>query len=173
MPEQQLRWFAARTKKDQELSIRSSLQRLGIEHFIPTQFIIRQWKDRKRRVEVPVIRNLIFVRATKERACSLANDDGLHLYYIKDLQTRSMLIVPDKQMKDFMFVMDLSPDSLYLDDAALRVGTRVEVIKGDFCGIEGELISLPNRTYVVIRILDVLAVKVKVPKSYLRVVGEK
>lgn len=173
MPEQQLRWFAARTKKDQELSLRSSLEKLGVEHFIPTQFVIRQWKDRKRRIEVPLIRNLIFVRATKERACSLANDDGLHLYYIKDLQTRSMLVVPDKQMDDFMFVLNLSPESLYLDDSAFTIGARVQVVKGDFCGIEGELISLPNRTYVVIRILDVLAVKVKVPKSYLHILPKQ
>lgn len=45
-----------------------------------------------------------------------------------------------------------------------------EVVKGDFCGVEGELASEANKTYVVIRIAGVLSASVKVPKSYLRVI---
>lgn len=59
MSEQQEYWFAARTKKDQEFAIRNALEKLGIEYFLPTQFVIRQLKYRRRRVEVPVIKNLI------------------------------------------------------------------------------------------------------------------
>lgn len=59
MSEQQEYWFAARTKKDQEFSVRNALEKLGIEYFLPTQFVIRQLKYRRRRVEVPVIKNLI------------------------------------------------------------------------------------------------------------------
>lgn len=44
------------------------------------------------------------------------------------------------------------------------------VVKGDFCGVEGELASEANKTYVVIRIAGVLSASVKVPKSYLRVI---
>lgn len=65
MSEQQEYWFAARTKKDQEFSVRNALEKLGIEYFLPTQFVIRQLKYRRRRVEVPVIKNLIFVRPRK------------------------------------------------------------------------------------------------------------
>ena len=66
MSQQQEYWFAARTRKDQELTTRDALEKIGVEYFLPTQFVIRQLKYRRRRVEVPVIRNLIFVHATKE-----------------------------------------------------------------------------------------------------------
>ena len=171
MSQQQEYWFAARTRKDQELTTRDALEKIGVEYFLPTQFVIRQLKYRRRRVEVPVIRNLIFVHATKEFACAIANEYGVRLFYMRDFDTKSMLIVPDKQMKDFMFVMNLDPAAVILNDDCFAVGTKVQVIKGDFCGVEGELASLSNRTYVTIRIRGVLSASVKVPKSYLRILA--
>lgn len=90
---------------------------------------------------------------------------------MRDFDTKSMLIVPDKQMKDFMFVMNLDPAAVILNDDCFAVGTKVQVIKGDFCGVEGKLASLSNRTYVTIRIRGVLSASVKVPKSYLRILA--
>ena len=96
---------------------------------------------------------------------------GCVFSYMRDFDTKSMLIVPDKQMKDFMFVMNLDPAAVILNDDCFAVGTKVQVIKGDFCGVEGELASLSNRTYVTIRIRGVLSASVKVPKSYLRILA--
>lgn len=99
MSEQQEYWFAARTKKDQEFSVRNALEKLGIEYFLPTQFVIRQLKYRRRRVEVPVIKNLIFVRTTKDRAWSITKDDHVPLYYMKDLYTHTLLSFPTNRWK--------------------------------------------------------------------------
>ena len=71
---------------------------------------------------------------------------------MKDLFTHSMLVVPDKQMEDFMFVMDLNPDGVNFDNEPFAIGTKVKVVKGDFSGIEGEVATEANKTYVVIRI---------------------
>lgn len=171
MSEQQKFWFAARTRDKQEFVTRDSLVKLEVEHFFPTRYVIRQLKDRRKRVEVPVIRNLIFVHATKQDACDISNKYGVQLFYMKDLSTRSMLVVPDKQMQDFICIMDLDPEGIHFDDEPLTVGSRVQVIKGDLCGVEGELASKANRTFVVIRIQGVLTASVKVPKSYLRILS--
>ena len=163
MSEQQKYWFAARTRDKQEFAIRDSLEKLKTEldlnYYLPTQFVIRQLKYRRKRVE-----------ATKQDACDISNKYNIQLFYMKDLLTRAMLIVPDKQMQDFIFVMDLDPNGVSFDNDHLSVGSRVQVVKGDFCGVEGELASEANKTYVVIRIAGVLSASVKVPKSYLRVI---
>ncbi|EOA57231.1 MULTISPECIES: UpxY family transcription antiterminator [Bacteroides] len=175
MSEQQQYWFAARTRDKQEFVIRDSLEKLradiNIEYYLPTQFVIRQLKYRRKCVEVPVIRNLIFVRATKQDACDLSNKYGVQLYYIKDFVTRAMLIVPDKQMEDFKQIMDLNPDNISFDNEVLTVGSKVRVMKGDLCGVEGELALEANKTYVIIRIEGVLTASVKVAKSYLKVIS--
>ena len=175
MSEQQQYWFAARTRDKQEFVIRDSLEKLradiNIEYYLPTQFVIRQLKYRRKCVEVPVIRNLIFVRATKQDACDLSNKYGVQLYYIKDFVTRAMLIVPDKQMEDFKQIVDLNPDNISFDNEVLTVGSKVRVMKGDLCGVEGELALEANKTYVIIRIEGVLTASVKVAKSYLKVIS--
>lgn len=173
MAEQQEFWFAARTRKDQELTIRDSLKKLNIEYFLPTRIVVRQLKYRKKRVEVPVIRNLLFVRTTKEKACSIPNDYGIRLFFIKDLHTHSFLVVPEQQMRDFMFVMDTDPDGVCFDNEPLEIGQKVQVVKGEFAGIAGELVSIANRFYVIIRIPQVLSVRIRIPKSYLKKMSPK
>ncbi|MGG6546498.1 UNVERIFIED_CONTAM: transcriptional regulator, partial [Prevotella sp. 15_C9] len=51
------------------------------------------------------------------------------------------------------------------------IGNKVKVIKGDFSGIEGEIATQANKTYVVIRIKGVLVASIKVPKSYLKLIN--
>lgn len=168
MSEQQEFWFAARTRKDQEIVVRDSLKKIDVGCYLPTQNIIRQLKYRKKHVEVPIIRNLIFVHATKEAACAAANDYGIQLFYMKDLATGTMLVVPNRQMEDFMFIMDTDPDGVSIDNEFFEVGEKVQVIKGRFSGIEGELVSISNRSYVIIHIPQVLSVSIRIPKSYLK-----
>ena len=168
MSQQQEYWFAARTRKDQELTTRDALEKIGVEYFLPTQFVIRQLKYRRRRVEVPVIRNLIFVHATKEFACAIANEYGVRLFYMRDFDTKSMLIVPDKQMKDFMFLLDFSDEVIEIVNKELRRGDKVRVIKGPFVGLEGELVRVKGHKRVVVRLEGVVSIATSyIPGSYL------
>ena len=172
--ENQKYWFAARTRDKQEFAVRKSLdklkseEKLDLDYYLPTRIVISQLKYRRKRSEVPVIRNLIFICATKQTACDISNVYNVQLFYMKDLFTHSMLVVPDKQMEDFMFVMDLNPDRVNFDNEPFAIGDKVKVVKGDFSGIEGEVATEANKTYVVIRIKGVLVASVKVPKSYLK-----
>ncbi len=174
--ENQKYWFAARTRDKQEFAVRKSLDKLkseenlDIDYYLPTRIVISQLKYRRKRSEVPAIRNLIFIYATKQTACDLSNVYSVRLYYMKDLFTHSMLVVPNKQMKDFMVIMDLNPDGVSFDSEPFAIGNKVKVIKGDFSGIEGEVVTEANKTYVVIRIKGVLVASVKVPKSYLKII---
>ncbi|KAA6320375.1 Transcription antitermination protein RfaH [termite gut metagenome] len=171
MSEKQECWFVARTRRNQEFALRNLLKKLEIGYFLPTRVIVRQLKYRRIRVEVPIINNLVFVHASKEKACFIVNECRLQLFYIKDRNTSSMLVVPDKQMQDFMFVMDLSPNEMSFNNDALSEGSKVRVIKGEFTGIEGELVRISNQTHVMIRIPQVFSVTIKIPKSYLEVIA--
>lgn len=178
MVDTQKYWFAARTLSKQEFAVQKRIEKLRseegmeVECYFPTHTVVTQLKYRRKRSVVPVVRGLVFIHATKQSACNIHNVYGVQVFYMKDLNTHSMLIVPDKQMQDFMFVMDLDPDGVRLDTEPLTVGKKVTVVKGEFTGIEGEIATVANRTYVVIRITGVLAASVKVPKSYLKVMKE-
>ena len=98
-------WYAARTRYGQELKVRDRLEREGVEHFIPT---VPSGGARK---EKAAISNLVFVKATKSEALELANTCSVPMKYIIDCATRTLLVVPDKQMEDFRRVLDLGLES--------------------------------------------------------------
>lgn len=170
MAEERICWFAARTRKGHELSVRDRLREWGEEHFIPTKRTMRIRGNRRKEVELPLIPNLIFLRATKSHACELANCGKLPIFYLIDRITHTLLEIPRKQMEDFMQVLDLNPDSLCLSAIPLQLGGKVRILKGDLAGVEGDLISLPTRTYVVVQVGGLLAAKVQIPKSYLEAI---
>lgn len=160
-------WFAARTRANQELGLRNSLKKLDIVYYLPTRIVIRKISDRIKHVEVPVINNLIFVRAKKQVAFSLVKDYALKLHFIKDMERGSLLVVPDRQMADFMFLMDTSSEVIFRCNETYAPGDKVRITKGNLAGVEGEMVRFEGKTHVVLRIPQVLVVSVKVPKSYL------
>ena len=158
-------WFAARTRCGAELSVAGRLDRLGVERFVPT--VTRRRTRGAATYQRALIPSLVFVRATKQEACALANEGGLPVRYLIDPATRSLLVVPDKQMDDFRRVMDLSTDEGGLIGRPLELGERVRVIKGVLAGVEGFVLELRGRTYVVVRLLDSWFAKASVPRAWL------
>lgn len=49
------------------------------------------------------------------------------------------------------------PDKVCFENKQLTLGAPVQIIKGELCGIEGEVASMGNHTYVVIRMQGVLS----------------
>lgn len=159
-------WFAARTRYGQELKVRDRLEARGVEHFIPT---VPSDGPRK---EKAAVSNLVFLKASKPEALELANTGIIPVKYIVDCATRTLLVVPDKQMEDFRRVMDLSLEEGGLMDRPLALGDRVRVTKGPLRGVEGHVIEFQGRYYVVVSLLESLFAKARVPRSWLEVVQE-
>ena len=154
-------WYAARTRYGQELKVRDRLVLEGVEHFIPTA------PAKSARKEKALINNLVFLRTTKAEALDLANSGAARVNYIIDCATRTLLVVPDKQMEDFRRVMDLGIGKGGLVDRPLALGDRVTVVKGPLKGVQGHVLELRGRCYVVVGLLDCLFAKAHVPRSWL------
>lgn len=62
-------WFALYTKPRNEKKVTQALEALGIEVYCPVITQVRQWSDRKKKVELPLIPSYVFVRLhEKDRA---------------------------------------------------------------------------------------------------------
>lgn len=57
-----LKWFVLIVKTKRELQVAEILERHGFETYCPVKKEIRQWSDRKKVLEVPIIQNYLFVR---------------------------------------------------------------------------------------------------------------
>jgi len=142
-------WFVARTRNAQWKKITLRLAQLGIRCYIP-----------------PVYQTMVFLFTTKARALSLVNSGEMNARYIIDHNTRTLLEVPEKQMEDFIRVLDLSPDAECLTDATFVKGDRVLVAKGPLSGVEGEIVEEPDGAVLLVRVKSLLCAKVKIPKNY-------
>lgn len=152
-------WYAARTRYGQELKIRDRLVCEGMEHFIPTTHSSGHRKERA------AVSNLVFLHATKAEALEFANTSGVRMKYIIDCATRTLLVVPDKQMEDFRRVFEEANE--VVTDRLLTLGERVRVIRGPLKGVDGHILQFQGKYYVVVGLLDSVFAKAKVPRNWL------
>lgn len=163
-----IKWYAAKTTFSIEKKIKKQLEKLKVEHFIPFRTIIEERNGKKVKVEKAVVPNLIFIHADYATCLSLVNDYGLAMNYLLDFEKHTFLVIPDKQMDDFMFLLDFSEEAVQVLNENLRQGDRVRVIKGDFAGIEGELIRIKGHKRVVVRLEGLFSLATTyIPGTYL------
>ncbi|MCQ4873457.1 MULTISPECIES: UpxY family transcription antiterminator [Odoribacteraceae] len=167
LSDNELRWYVANTCR-QEKKIKQRLNTMGIENFIPFQQIARKIHGVDKLIEVPVIPNLVFIHTTLKTCMSLIQDYAFDMRYLRDRETGNFLIVPDKQMNDFMFLLDFSKEMVEVVNENLKKGDKVRVIKGDFAGIEGELVRVKGHKRVVVRLEGVVSLATAyIPGSFL------
>ncbi|HQQ96771.1 MAG TPA: UpxY family transcription antiterminator [Cyclobacteriaceae bacterium] len=61
------KWFVFYTKSRQEKKVKEILDRRGFDVFLPLQKVIRQWSDRKKKVEVPLFNSYLFVAVPEHK----------------------------------------------------------------------------------------------------------
>ena len=160
-------WFVARTRRGQELLIRDKLNGYGVQNFVPVTQTLKVRGGRRIKAIVPLIPNMVFLRASKSDACALANGRELPVFYVIDRSTNRMLVVPDKQMDDFIRVVTEEPDSVQLESFNPVPGQKVRIVSGRLQGVEGEVISASQDTYIVVSVGQLLSARVKVQKNCL------
>jgi transcription antitermination factor NusG len=57
-----MNWYVLYTKPRTEKKAAETLQSLGVECYCPTTIQVRQWSDRKKKVEMPLFTSHVFVR---------------------------------------------------------------------------------------------------------------
>ncbi len=160
-------WYVAKTYR-QERKIGDMLTCMGIEHFVPFHQIVKEIGGKKRKTEVPFVSGLIFVRGDVKGCISLVNDYGYPMRYLRTYSTRSLLRVPDKQMEDFIYLVNNHENEIELQPYELKRGDRVRVIAGSFAGIEGELVRIAGHRRVVVRLKNLFSIAtVYIPSRYL------
>ncbi|MDR1371632.1 MAG: UpxY family transcription antiterminator [Dysgonamonadaceae bacterium] len=145
-------WYAAKVKYQTEIKIKTFLEKNGIECFIPFHKKVIERNGHKIEVNRPVIPTYIFIHTNKESAMSFPELSGYLMNYIYGRDKSQFTVVSDKQMQDFMFVIDFARDAVKIENETLKHGDKVRVIKGDFIGIEGELVRIKGHKRVVVRL---------------------
>lgn len=143
-------WFAMSAPYRRELKAMDYLQSKGIECFVPMiNAIVEKRNGIKQRRQVPAIHNLIFVHSSKAVIQELKRGvDFLQYRTTPKNGKNTPIIVPDKQMQQFMAVTQAANDELtYLrpEEVNISQGTKVRLHGGAFDGTEGIFVKVRGK----------------------------
>lgn len=174
---EQSAWYVMRFLYNHRSNTRERLATAGIETFIPMRQEIRNVRGRKVRINVPVIRSLLFVRSTPAAlAPYLETDNYFQFQYRRGGRRAEPLIVPDDQMEQFVRAVEQAARPLYFTPRELDIarGTRVRVLGGPFDGMEGVFLKVKGARSkrLVIELPDTLAVAVEIAPDLVEVLPE-
>ena len=182
----QVRWYPMRifhssAKRQNELN-----ELLTHETTIERTYIPQTLIDAEEKTYVPALVNYIFLRTSLKDLREIKADKARydHLRYVintgrdEDYNAiTEIAYVPNKQMEDFMRVIDSGNEQvLMLENLgfACKPGEKVRITKGVFEGVEGTLKSIKKHLCVVIPSKNVLAVAITyVPRKHLQRITEE
>lgn len=160
------RWHALYVNSRAEKKVAELLTAKGIEAYVPLQKIMKQWSDRKKMVEVPLLNGYVFVNI---------DPSGVE----KSLQTRCVVnfvknngtigIVQDveiarlKQLIELGYVIEVNRTA-----TAYKEGDKIRITSGPLKSIEGYVMENKEGRFVDVLLEGIgQSIRVKLPEGIL------
>jgi transcription antitermination factor NusG len=161
-------WFVLFVRTNQEKITASRLDHLQIEHFLPCFRSLRQWKDRRVTLEVPLFPGYVFVHlphAERMRVLTLPNV----LYFVGSGSAPAVL-----SEEEIAWIGRGLQSGNATPHECLSEGQRVVVTAGALAGLKGFLVRKVNNTRVVVSLDSIgRAFAVEVDLQSVRVLDSK
>lgn len=142
-------WYAVRTSSRAEKRIVCRLKEKGIEAYVPLRVEKKKWSDRIKTVETPLITCYVFVRVASGRMIDVLRTQGV-VGYVREGSVP--VVIPDRQMNDFIRSVDNVPHSVEFTTSELKAGEPIIVTRGPLSGMKGEMIEYANGHKLIIRL---------------------
>ena len=141
-------WYAVYTKPRSEKKLAMRLNEKSIEAYVPLRKTLKQWSDRKKMVEEPMISSYVFVNVSKENYFEVLNTPGAVRFI---WFSGKPAIIPEKQIRNLKL---LTGTNIEVESAhnGFPEGSQVRVMSGLLNGLTGELVSVAGKNKVLIRI---------------------
>jgi len=141
----QVRWYAVYTRPKHEKRVAESLTNQNIEHYLPLVQEKHNWADRKKVVEVPLIKGYVFVHIGLAQSLYVLETYGVVRFVTFN---RQYAPIPDFQIEAIRRTLDLGYNLMPTE--YLGVGQLVEVVEGPLQGTIGRIQSIRNEHKFVI-----------------------
>ena len=138
-------WIALYTRPRSEKKVRDYLNSIGIENYLPVQYQLRQWSDRKKLVEVVVIPMVIFVTIERPGTFSIPSNPLIlkPLYQIGS--NKKPALIPDSQIERLKFILGQSDYPVTFDSTIFKVNDKVRIVRGPLMGLTGEVVNCDDK----------------------------
>ncbi|RZL47598.1 MAG: UpxY family transcription antiterminator [Pedobacter sp.] len=142
------KWYPIYTRSRAEKKTQEALEKKNIITYLPLKKVLKQWSDRKKVVEEPLLKSYLFIYiSAKEHAEVLMTAGVARFIYFSG----KIAAIPEKQLEDLKLLL-ANGDDLELIDYNISLGEKVLIKAGPFKGIIAELVSLKSKKSLVLRL---------------------
>ncbi len=149
-------WWALYTRHQHEKTVTEMLSAKGFEVFLPLYGSIRKWKDRSKKITLPLFPCYVFVRGGLDRRLQIVTTPGVHTILFNG---ERVAMIPGVEIEAIRKTVEgpfrVEPHPF------LKCGERVRVIRGSLLGVEGVLVRKKN-LYRLVLSVDMMAKSVAV-----------
>jgi transcription antitermination factor NusG len=167
----QKQWHVVYTRSRAEKKVQVELSFKNIENFLPMQRKLRQWKDRKKWVEMPLMSGYCFVHITRKEYDLVLQTSNVVCYIRFEGKAA---VIPDSQIDALKQMLKQYDFEVNVSNENFAPGKKVEVIEGPMIGLQGELVEARGKNKFIIRFTQINSVfSVEIPANHLSLLPEE
>ncbi|WP_186758757.1 UpxY family transcription antiterminator [Echinicola salinicaeni] len=161
-------WFVMYTAPRAEKKVAKRLEENNIEVYLPIIEEVRQWSDRKKKVQRPLFNGYIFVKIEHNRLWEALQVQGA-VKFVNFSGTHAR--VREDEIEAIKRIVNTGV-AVEVDSSEIQEGEKVKILGGPLQGFEGECIQKGNQDYFIIRVPSIhQTVMVNVPRKFLEVIS--
>jgi transcriptional antiterminator NusG len=144
-------WFALYSMPRSEKKVADRLADKGFSVYLPLYTTVRQWSDRRKKVQMPLIPSIVFIQvALTELPSALACSGVLRVVRYLGKPAR----IRDYEINNLRVLLS-GVNSVHLRDCDLDIdaGIPVQIVRGPFLGVVGTCIRRQGRHHLVVEIV--------------------
>lgn len=164
MIENTYKWYPVYTRSRAEKRAYEELIRKNITAYLPLKKVLKQWSDRKKIVEEPLIKSYLFVYISAKEHGEVLMTNGIARFLYFSGQVASM---PEQQIENLKLLL-ATDDELEIFDFAIKPGQKVRIKAGPFKDMVAELVSLHNKQRMILRFENMgLAININTSMAFI------
>jgi transcriptional antiterminator RfaH len=139
-------WYVVYTKPKWEKKVAEKLNEIGIECYCPLIIQIKQWTDRKKKVEVPLFNSYVFVQLEDTDRNSVFQISGIvrYLFWLG-----KPAIVRDEEINIIKTSL-AAPNLSDISVTSIQVGDRIKLESGAFSNQDAIVQEISNTYYTLV-----------------------
>ncbi|MDI6400933.1 UpxY family transcription antiterminator [Balneolaceae bacterium ANBcel3] len=158
-----VRWYALYTRARFEKKVSEELTDRGYEPWLPMQTVIREWSDRKKKVQVPLFSGYVFLRSHKNKLREAVTVNGVARAVMFNGEPA---VIREDQIELIRKVLE-GPDAFEVKEKNFTKGEPVLVEYGPLKGCCGLWLRWKGKKRVCIQLEQLKkSIIVEVPAAY-------
>lgn len=141
-----MNWYVVYTKPKWEKKVAEKLNQIGIECYCPLVTQVKQWSDRKKKIEVPLFNSYVFVHLEEIDRNSVFQIAGAvrYLFWLG-----KPAIVKDQEIESIKTSLN-SANISEISVSTIKAGDRITLESGAFANQNAIVQEVSNNHYILV-----------------------